>query len=87
VTLCISKHQLHVIAEGCHSLVLVCVDTLAYVRERDGQSNDAVVVWVFTLVQWLAEEITLFAAIFISAVHDRLVALIECLLHALFDSH
>ena len=82
----VGEHQPHVVAEGRHGLVLVRVDALAYVRERDGRGDDAVVVWVFALVRWLAEEIASFAAVFVGAVHDRLVALIECLFHALFDS-
>src|SRR5260370_2571616 len=59
----VGEHQPHVIAERRHGLVLMRVDTLAYLRERDGRSDDAVVVWVFALVWWLAEEIASFTAV------------------------
>ena len=81
----VGEHQPHVIAEGRHGLVQVRVDALAYVREGNGQWDDAVVVWVFALVGELAEEIAPFAAVFVGAVHDRLVTLVKCLFHAFSD--
>lgn len=79
----VGEHQPHVVAEVRHGLVLVRIDAFAYVRERDGRWDDAVVVWVFTLVGQLAEEIAALAAVFIGAVRDGLEALIKCLLQAL----
>lgn len=81
----VSEHQPHVLTEGRHDLVLVRIDAFAYVRERDGRWDDAVVVWVFALVGQLAKEIAALAAVFVGAVRDGLEALIKCLFHALLD--
>jgi hypothetical protein len=83
---CVGEHLPDVVAEASHDLVLVRIDTFAYVRECDGGQDDAVVVRVFALVGQLAEEVAPLAPALIGAVRDRLVTLIECLLHALPDS-